>query len=142
MGSQSHKRWGGGSGGGGGGGGGGSGGQSVSKTVQDLVQLVKDKKFRAAAKCGLGIAMQMTGTDILADAAIAAAKGYKDAEKHGAESGAVTATKEFVKRRVTGMAFDAIAGKAVDSVPGMGAGKEIVKDAISSGLDMAFGGAI
>lgn len=83
--------------------------------------------------------MKMTGTDVLADAAIAAAKGYKDAEQHGAESGMKTATKEFVSRQVTGMTMDAIAGKAVDGVPGLGPAKEIVKDAISEGLDAAFG---
>ena len=84
--------------------------------------------------------MKMTGTDILADAAIAAAKGYKEAQKHGAESGAMTATKEFAKRRITSMVTDSIASKAVDSVPGVSAGKEIIKDAISSGLETAFGG--
>lgn len=76
----------------------------------------------------------------MADAAIAAAKGFKDAEQHGAQSGVITATKEFAKRRITGMIPDAIAGKAVDSVPGLGAGKEIVRDVISEGLDAAFGG--
>jgi hypothetical protein len=103
------------------------------------VRLVKDKKFRTAARIGAGIAMKMTGTDVIADAAIAAAKGYKEAEKHGAESGVKTATKEFVTRQVTGMTTDAIAGKAVSGLPGLGPAREIVKDAISEGLDAAFG---
>lgn len=84
--------------------------------------------------------MKMTGTDLLADAAIAAAKGYKDAEKHGAESGMVTGAKEFAKRRITSAVTGAIASKAVDSVPGISAGKAIIEDAISSGLEAAFGG--
>jgi hypothetical protein len=138
LGSQGRKS-GGGGGGGGSGGGGSGGGQSVSQTVQNLVRLVKDKKFQLAAKCGVGIALKMTGTDVLADAAVAAAKGYKDAQQHGAESGVKTAAKEFVTRQATGMATDAIAGKAVDSVSGLGPAKEIVKDAISEGLDAAFG---
>gem|GEM_PF-4937886 len=112
--------------------------ESSLQAPQNLVRLVKDKKFRIAARIGVGIAMKITHTDVIADAAIAAAKGYKYAERHGAEEGAKTATKEFVTRQVTGITFDAIAGNAVSGMPD-GPTREIVKDAISEALDATFG---
>jgi hypothetical protein len=113
-----------------------------SRSVDDLVHsaktLVEKKEFRFAANVTAGIALKVSGTDLLADAVIAGAKGYDEALKHGPERGAERAVTELAKRRLTGAVADSVAAKAVGSVGGLAVtkfGKEVVRDAIASTIE-------
>ena len=108
--------------------------------IGGVKDLLARKEFRFAARVALGTMLKMTGTDLLASAVIAAAKGYQEAEKHGLESGVEKATVEFVKGQVVGAIADGIASSAVQYATSTGgleldrAGKEIVTDAVASAI--------
>jgi hypothetical protein len=112
--------------------------RSVDELVQSAKELVEKKEFKFAANVTAGVALKVSGTDLLADAVIAGAKGYDEALKHGPVRGAERGATELAKRRLTGAVADAVAAKAVGSVGGLAVtkfGKEIVRDAIASTIE-------
>jgi hypothetical protein len=115
-----------------------SGGRSIDDLVQRARNLSQNKEFKFAANVTIGVALQASGTDFLADAVIAGAKGYDEALKRGPERGAEKAVTELAKRRITATVADSIAAKAVKTVAGPTVtrfGREVLRDAISSTLE-------
>ena len=151
MGSQhsKRKRSGGGSAGSSGGGRGAGGGagdgsgnrrsNSVSEGVKDVKELMRNKEFKFAANVAVSTALKVTGTDTLAAAAIAGAKGYQEYRRHGLEAGIRKGTVEFAKGQVTGLVAGAIAsnavGSAAQSLKISKVGKGIATAAVSSALE-------
>ena len=117
-------------------------GWSTDELVQRAKTLTRNKEFKLAANVTVGVALQASGTDLLADAVIAGAKGYDAALKRGPQRGFENALTDLAKRRITATVADSIAAKAVKTVAGPTItkfGREILRDAISSTLEEMSG---
>ena len=100
---------------GGGSGSGTRGNNSVSKGVEEIKRLVANKEFKFAANVAVGTALKMTGTDTLAAAVIAGAKGYQEYRTRS-RTRVRKGTVEFAKGQISGAVAGAIASNAVGSV--------------------------